>query len=149
MKYPVIFAAVVVIFLTGTPIFAGPKEDIAATTQAWVDAMNSHDAERVVALYDPEAVFWGTRSAELRDNPAAVRDYFKIFKTIPTSYKVVLDEQRIRVYGDTAINTGAYTFSEIRDDKPFVRPARFTFVYLKRDGRWMIVDHHSSVKPSP
>ena len=59
------------------------------------------------------------------------------------------DQQRIRVYGDVAINTGAYTFSEMRDDKPLVRPARFSFVFRKRDGRWLIVDHHSSAVPAP
>jgi uncharacterized protein (TIGR02246 family) len=128
---------------------AGPDEDVAASTQAWVDAMNGHDAEQVLALYDPEAVLWGTRSPTLRDNPAAVRDYFKILSTVAPSYKVVVDQQRIRVYGDTAINTGAYTFSELRDGKPVVRPARFSFVYRKREGRWMIVDHHSSAVPAP
>jgi len=26
---------------------AGPKEDVSAATQAWIDGMNSHNAERV------------------------------------------------------------------------------------------------------
>jgi uncharacterized protein (TIGR02246 family) len=128
---------------------ADPKDDVAAATQAWIDAMTSHDPERVVALYDPEAVLWGTRSPTLRDTPAAVRDYFNILKTVPPSYKAVLGEQRIRVYGDIAINTGTYTFSEDRDGKPIVRPARFSFVYRNRDGHWLIVDHHSSAVPAP
>jgi uncharacterized protein (TIGR02246 family) len=126
----------------------GPKEDVGAATQAWIDGMNSHNAERVVALYDSEAVLWGTRSSTLRDTPAAVRDYFNILQTVPSSYKVVLGEQRIRVYGDIAINTGAYTFSEDRDGKPIARPARFSFVYRNRDGHWLIVDHHSSAIPA-
>ena len=128
---------------------ADPAEDVAAATQAWVDGMNHHDVAAVLALYDPQAVLWGTRSPTLRDNPTAVRDYFKILDTVPPSYKVVVDQQRIRVYGDVAINTGAYTFSEMRDDKPLVRPARFSFVFRKRDGRWLIVDHHSSAVPAP
>src|SRR5262252_4567608 len=41
---------------------AAPTDDVRAATQAWIDGMNSHDAERVVALYDEEAVLWGTRS---------------------------------------------------------------------------------------
>ena len=128
---------------------ADPAEDVAAATQSRVDRMNHHDAAAVLALYDPQAVLWGTRSPTLRDNPTAVRDYFKILDTVPPSYKVVVDQQRIRVYGDVAINTGAYTFSEMRDDKPLVRPARFSFVFRKRDGRWLIVDHHSSAVPAP
>jgi uncharacterized protein (TIGR02246 family) len=126
---------------------AEPKDDVGAATQAWIDGMNSHSPERVVALYDAEAVLWGTRSSTLRDTPATVRDYFKILQTVPSSYKVVLGEQRIRVYGDIAINTGTYTLSEDRDGKPIIRPARFSLVYRNRDGRWLIVDHHSSALP--
>jgi uncharacterized protein (TIGR02246 family) len=127
---------------------AGPKEDVAAVTQTWIDGMNKHNMDEVIALYDAEAVFWGTRSASLRDTPAAVRDYFKILQTVPPSYKVTLGEQRIRVYGDMAINTGTYTFSEDREGKSVVRPARYSFVYRHRDGRWLIVDHHSSAVPA-
>ncbi len=127
---------------------AGPKEDVAAATQAWIDAMTSHDIERVLGLYDSEAVLWGTRSPMLRDNPAAVRDYFNILRTVPPSYRAVLGEQRIRIYGDIAINTGTYTFSEVRDGKEIVRPARYSFVYINRGGRWLIIDHHSSAVPA-
>jgi uncharacterized protein (TIGR02246 family) len=128
---------------------AAPTDDVGAATQAWVDGMNSHDAERVVALYDAEAVLWGTRSPSLRDTPTTVRDYFTILRSVPPSYKVALGEQRIRVYGDIAINTGSYTFTEERDGKTISRPARFSFVYRVREGRWLIVDHHSSAVPAP
>ncbi len=146
-----IFGLVTSLLILGFPstALAGPKEDVAAATQAWIDAMSSHDAERVVALYDSEAVLWGTRSPTLRDNPAAVRDYFNILRTVPPSYKAVLGVQRIRVYGDIAINTGTYTFSEVRDGKQITRPARFSFVYRNSGGRWLIVDHHSSAVPVP
>jgi len=146
-----IFGLVVSLLILVLPslALAGPKEDVAAATQAWIDGMTSHDIERVLALYDSEAVLWGTRSPKLRDNPAAVRDYFNILRTVPPSYKAVLGEQRIRIYGDIAINTGTYTFSEVRDGKEIVRPARYSFVYINRGGRWLIVDHHSSAVPEP
>ena len=147
MKNPLALAVAIAALALSAGVCANPKEDVAATTQAWVDAMNSHNKDAVVALYDKEAALWGTRSPTLRDSPAAVSDDFKILDTVPPSYKVVLDEQRIRVYGDIAINTGRYTFSELKDDKPLVRPARFSFVFLNRNGRWLIVDHHSSVVP--
>ncbi|HEX8740000.1 MAG TPA: SgcJ/EcaC family oxidoreductase [Casimicrobiaceae bacterium] len=127
---------------------AGPTEDVAAATQTWVDAMNRHDAKAVAALYDQEAVLWGTRSPTLRDTPTAVGGYFKLLDTVPPSYKVVVDEQKIRVYGNIAIDTGRYTFSELHDDKAVVRPARFSIVFLNRGGHWLIVDHHSSAVPA-
>ena len=138
------------LFLLGVPTLApaGPKEDVAAATQAWLEAVNSHDPARVVALYDPEAVFWGTLSPTLRDTPEAVHDYFKGLPDQP-QLKGALGEQRIRVYGDIAINTGSYTFANVREGQPVTTAARFSFTYRQRDGRWMIVDHHSSAVPSP
>ncbi len=43
-------AALLVLLVLGCPLMsvAGPKEDVAATTQAWIDAMNSRDTERAV-----------------------------------------------------------------------------------------------------
>jgi uncharacterized protein (TIGR02246 family) len=128
------------------------KEQVAAATRAWIDAMGNHDQEQVLALYDPEAVLWGTTSPTIRDNPASIREYFNFLRTAPPYYKGVLGEQRIRVQGDMAINTGTYTFIGPALDsagKPVSRPARFTFVYRYRNGRWLIVDHHSSAVPAP
>ena len=127
------------------------EEQVAAATRAWLDAMANHDRERVLALYDPEAVLWGTTSPTIRDNPDLIRDYFSYLPTAPSYYKGILGEQHIRVYGDTAVNTGTYTFIGPALDangKPVSRPARFSFVYRKRDGRWLIVDHHSSALPT-
>jgi uncharacterized protein (TIGR02246 family) len=139
-----------VVLTLGTPAFvaAGPKEDVSATPQAWAEAFNSRNPERVVALYDSEAVLWGTISPTLRDTPETIRDYFKGLPGQPQG-RVVIGEHRIRVYGDTAINTGYYTFSNVRDGQPVTVPARFSFTYRQRDGRWLIVDHHSSAVPAP
>jgi uncharacterized protein (TIGR02246 family) len=116
--------------------------------QKWIDGMSRHDVEGVVALYDRDAVLWGTRSPTIRDRPDTVREYFNILRTVPPTYKATLGEQRIRVYGDIAISSGTYTFSEERDGKEVVRPARFSMVYRYHDGRWWIVDHHSSAVPA-
>jgi hypothetical protein len=45
----------------------------------------------------------------------------------------------IRVYGDTAVNTGYYTFSYTKDGE----------TYVKDGNDCKIVDHHSSAMPSP
>ncbi len=148
MKWIVGPVASLLIVGSASLTLAGPKEEVAAATQAWAEAMTSHDIDRVVALYDSEAVLWGTRSPTLRDNPPALREYFNLLRTVPPSYKAVLGEQRIRIYGDIAINTGTYTFSEMQDGKEIVRPARFSFVFRNHGGHWLIVDHHSSAVPA-
>jgi hypothetical protein len=76
-------------------------------------------------------------SKTIAASPAAIADYFKDAGKTPEA-RVALGEQHIRVYGDVAINTGYYTL---------MSPARFTFVYRNRNGKWLIVDHHSSRVP--
>lgn len=147
MRHIVLFASLLAFLLSGA-VSAGPKEDVAAATQAWADAYNSHDIEQILARYDAEAVLWGTVSPTIRDTPAAFRDYFKSLPGRPQA-RVVIGEQRIRVYGDTANNSGYYTFSDARDGQPVTTPARFSLTFRLRDGRWMIVDHHSSRVPPP
>ena len=120
----------------------GAKDQVAAATAAWAAAYNSREPARVNALYDPDAVFWVTTSKAISTTPAAIAEYFKDMPKTPNS-RVVLGEQNIRVYGDVAINTGYYTFSLPKG----TAPARFTFVFKYRDGRWLIVDHHSSRVP--
>jgi len=119
---------------------------VAEATAAWVAAYNSRDPTRITALYDPEAVFWGTTAKTVSANPASIAEYFQNAPKNPNA-RVSLGEQHIRVYGDVAVNTGYYTFSFVRAGKPVASPARYTFVYRNRDGKWMIIDHHSSRVP--
>ena len=127
--------------------WAGDKEDVAAATAKWAEVFTDDNPDPILALYDTEAVMWGTLSPTRRDDPAAIRDYFvKAFKALP-GHKVTFGDQSIRVYGNTAINTGYYTFSFVKDGEAKSLPARYSFVYVKRNGDWKIVDFHSSKMP--
>ena len=128
-------------------LMAGASGGVTAATQAWADAFNSRDPQRVRALYAPDAVFWGTSSPILRDTPALIAEYFAGLPSRPNE-RVELGASSARVYGDIAINSGSYTFTDVRDGKPVRRPARFTFVFRQVDGRWLIADHHSSAAPA-
>ena len=139
----------VALFLISTSAFAGPKEDVAAATAKWGETLAQNDPDKVVNLYAADAVLWGTLSPKVRADRAALRDYFVgAFKVLP-GLKVSFGEQLIRVYGNTAVNTGYYTFSYIKDGQQKTLPARYSFVFVKDGQNWMIVDHHSSVMPTP
>ncbi len=125
-------------------------EQIAAATTAWVEAFNQRDTGRLTQMYDPEAVIWGTDAQRLASGSAAIAEYFKNLAAPQRSaVTAAIGEQRIRVYGDTAIDTGTYTFWVTRDGKQEPVPARYSLVYRNRDGKWLIVDHHSSRVPVP
>jgi uncharacterized protein (TIGR02246 family) len=137
------------LLLITTNAFAGPKEDVAAATAKWGETLGQDDPDKVLTRYAPDAVLWGTLSPTVRSDRAALRDYFvSAFKILP-GLKVSFGEQLIRVYGNTAINTGYYTFAYTKDGEPKTLSARYSIVFLKDGQNWMIVDHHSSAMPTP
>lgn len=116
---------------------------VVAATAAWVDAFNSRDPARISALYDAEAVLSDTSEPKPRIGAAAIADYYRSATQRPTQ-RVALGERNIRVFGDTAIDSGTYNFFEMRDGQAKLTPARYTLVYRNRGGKWLIVDHQSA-----
>jgi uncharacterized protein (TIGR02246 family) len=117
--------------------------------QAWVEAFNSRDPKRIVALYAPTAVFWGTTAKTIATTPEQVWAYFKDAGQRPST-RVTIGSSHVRVFGDTAVVSGAYTFADVTDGVPTnIRPARYSIVFQRVDGAWLIVDHHSSRVPEP
>lgn len=141
--------ALIVALLSVAPAWADAKEDVAAATTRWGAVLAENDPDKLLPLYAQDAVLWGTLSPKILSGPEALRGYFvAAFKALP-SLKVTYGEQLIRVYGDTAVNSGYYTFSFVRDGETKTLPARYTFTYVKNGGQWVVVDHHSSAMPAP
>jgi uncharacterized protein (TIGR02246 family) len=134
------------------PVWADDRDDVAAAMSTWGDYLAKGTTEEpgeILTLYAEDAVLWGTISTTRRDDPAAIRDYFvNAYKALP-NLTVTFEDPYIRVYGDTAVNTGYYTFSYDKDGAMQTLPARYSFTLVKRDGDWQIVDHHSSAMPQP
>jgi ketosteroid isomerase-like protein len=53
------------------------------------------------------------------------------------------DELSVRVYGDTAIVTGR-TIASTTGDQPVTVQLRFTDVFVKNQGRWLVVASHAT-----
>ena len=113
------------------------------------DIFAQNNPDTILALYAKDGVLWGTLSPTVRSDPGAVRAYFvSAFAALPSA-KVTFGDQLIRVYGNTAANTGYYTFSYVKDGETKTIPARYSFTYVKDGDAWLIVDHHSSAMPPP
>jgi len=117
-------------------------EEIVSLFHQWNDALQTREPKTVAALYESNAILLPTVSDKVRHNHAEIEDYFVGF--LAKTPVGEIDESNVRVYGDIAINSGAYTFTLNGDTRV---PARFTFVYRWNGQRWLIIEHHSSVMP--
>ena len=125
--------------------------EITALMQRWSETYGSGTPDDMMALYAPDAVFWGTGGREPMTDPAAIRAYFATqFTNFPTRLPVELHNPVIRVYGEdqSATNTGTYTFRVTTAQGQLIQQThRYSFAYAKIDGAWLIVHQHSSAIP--
>ena len=141
------FTLSIILLSFATCASAGPKEDVATAASTWAAALGEDEPDKVLQLYSDDAVLWGTLSPTVRADRSALRDYFvSAFRVLP-GLKVSFGDQLIRVYGSTAVNTGYYTFTYVKDGETKIFPARYSFTYVKNGENWLIVDHHSSAMP--
>lgn len=130
------------------PAWESAKSEVEDATRAWVAAFDNRDAEKIAALYHPDAILLGTTSPTIISTPAGVRQYFDQVCTANMQLKVVLGQHFVRVIGDTAINSGHYHLSFVAECERRSLEARYSFTYQKLEGIWLIVDHHSSTVPA-
>ena len=65
-----------------------------------------------------------------------------------TYQSITTAEVRVRVYGNTAVETGRSTMVGQDRGKPVPRDNRFTRVWVMTAGRWQLVANHYSLMPS-
>jgi uncharacterized protein (TIGR02246 family) len=128
------------------PAAAEPKNEIKAMADEWVAAFSAHDVDRIVKLYSNDALLWGTNAISLRTTPDEVRGFFLSAFKIP-NIKVAFDNQTIRLFGNVAVVAGNYTFTAGQDGQTSNSSARYSFTLFNDGGRWVIIDHNSSLLP--
>ncbi|MFC4466224.1 SgcJ/EcaC family oxidoreductase [Streptomyces xiangluensis] len=124
------------------------KKEVAALFDRWNATLQTGDAEKVADQYAKDAVLLPTVSNKVRTDRAGIVDYFEHFlQNKPVGKKVqtivnVLDSNSV-------IDTGVYEFTltDHETGEKKVVEARYTYEYEKRDGKWKIVNHHSSAMP--
>lgn len=120
--------------------------------QNWCDAINTAkgNPQKIVKYYAPDAILLPTLSSEVLFNTnKGLDDYFTVLTSYP-DIKCTTQKLITRLYGDlVGVNAGLYTFTyfDKKSDKNITLLARFTFVYEKLGNQWLIVSHHSSLRP--
>ncbi len=144
--------AMCLLFLTSTPLFAGPKEDALAAYQRFFELFTTDNHDQIAALFAPDALFYGTGSAEVVTVPEDIRKYFVgalsgkrgVVKATPfVQTAVVLSDSIVAI-------SGKWQSERTLDGKMVTAgPSRNTVVMQKRGDRWLIVQFHNSPTPKP
>jgi uncharacterized protein (TIGR02246 family) len=142
----------VVIFTTVTIAFAQKQSVRRVQNRSVEQVIRQLDQERIQAQIDADAMaldriyaddFIGIGpSGTVRTKPQVIADFTSgdlRFQSIAT------DEVRVRVYGNTAVETGRSTMIGQDKGKAVPRDNRFTRVWIKQIGRWRLVANHYSL----
>jgi uncharacterized protein (TIGR02246 family) len=118
-------------------------QEVRALFTGWDEALATLDPEKVADRYAPDAVLLPTVSNQVRTNRAEIVDYFTKFLTNKPRGTIL--ESHVKVLSpNAAIDTGTYRFA-LADGSTV--EARYTYVYERVNGTWLIVNHHSSAMP--
>ncbi len=104
----------------------------------WIDAFNSHDLDRHMALYTQDATLFGSVD-ELQLGREAIRSYFAgrgpdmRVKSYPMPHVRMLTH-------DFAATAGHVDFA----DGDVASPYRMTWLLVRQGGNWKITQHHGS-----
>ena len=137
------FLLLALLTLQATVALAGTEDEVRVAGQLWIEGISKGDASYMASLYAENAILHGTVSTVIRQGHALILEYFEATEANPPVMNFV-EPQHIRVFGDTAVNTGYY---ETRFGNGNAIRLRYSFVYHKEGEHWLIVDHHSSRMP--
>lgn len=105
-----------------------------------IQAQINADAAALERIYAADFIGIGPSGA-VRTKPQVISDFTSgelKFQSITT------DEVQVRIYGDTAVETGVATMTGQDKGKAVPRDNRFTRVWVKQQGRWRLVLNHYS-----
>ncbi|MGH9882691.1 MAG: nuclear transport factor 2 family protein [Pyrinomonadaceae bacterium] len=143
---------IAVLVLTAASIALGQRQHARRDQRRSVEqVIRQLDHERIQAQIDADAValdriyaadFIGIGpSGTVRTKPQVISDFTSgnlRFQSITT------DDVQVRIYGNTAVETGRSTMNGHDSGKAVPRDNRFTRVWVKQQGRWRLVANHYS-----
>ena len=143
-RSPTMLASVLAALLPSIALAQAPGGPPEAVIQAWAAAFNECSAEKLAALYDPQATLWGTNASALTTSPEGIRVYFEGACIMRPPIRVTVGQVVGRLHGGAATVSGTYDFAR----EGTVLRARYSMALVAADGGgWRIVQHHSSLLP--
>ena len=110
-----------------------------------IQAQINADAAALDRIYADDFIGVGP-SGTVRNKAQVIADFTSgslKFQSITT------DDVQVRVYGNTAVETGLSTMTGQDKGKTVPSDTRFTRVWVKQQGRWRLVANHYSLRITP
>ena len=143
---------IVAALLLSTSSSAMAQHPNARATTSTEQAVQQQDQERIRAQISADSValrriyaddFLGIgRTGVVRNKAEVIADFTSHALTYQS---ITTGEVRVRVYGNTAVETGRSTMVGQDRGKPVPRDNRFTRVWVMTAGRWQLVANHYSL----
>jgi uncharacterized protein (TIGR02246 family) len=108
----------------------------------WLDALVKNDLDALDRIIADDYVITNSDGSVL-----GKQQELEPFKAGLKFESATVEDLKVRVYGDTAVVTGAGTFKGNFKGRAFAVQERFTDVWVKRDGRWQAVASQESSLP--
>lgn len=120
--------------------------DVKEALLEWKTSVEAADMDAIMALYAQDAIMISTFAQKPLTERKQIEGFFQMVVVNP-DIKVEILESHPRTYDKMATNSGRYALSYTQEGEQVVVPARYTFVYKLDNGKWMVVEHHSSRMP--
>lgn len=104
----------------------------------WTDALKRRDAAWMEKHYAPEYT-WTSPDGTINDRATDIADAKDV-----TFDSIAMSDEQVRVNGDTAVVTGVTTLKGAYKGQDISGRYRFTDVFVRRDGRWLILASQST-----
>ncbi len=117
------------------------KQEIEKVEHEWAQALLNENVTKLETILADNLQY--TRSNGKVETKAS---YLKSLRDGTTKYSLVKrDNSKIIVNGDTAIVTARWKAKlQNKPNPPLETTARYTHVYVKKDGRWQLTTHQST-----
>ena len=124
------------------------KNGALSALHAWIDAVNRQDLEAIVAIFSPDASFFGTSTQTLVSSSEGIRQYFDVVLKNYVPLKATLGLVTVsELSPDSAVITGYDKWQVTLNGESVEGIGRLSVAVALRDDHWRIISFHRSAMP--
>ena len=115
---------------------------------AWIDAVNRQDLEAIVAIFSPDASFFGTSTQTLVSSSEGIRQYFDVVLKNYVPLRATLGLVTVsELSSDSAVITGYDKWQITLNGESVEGIGRLSVAVALREDHWRIISFHRSAMP--